>query len=143
MRRAWIIWYAIAVHATWGAVLLLSNDAGKELNLDWMVGVFSETGAGLVFVLVALAAAFGVWHHHASPLRRYLCLVALIPQQAILVVNSLILTSWVVKGAVPFGIDIPPALLVVPSASVWWATIFHTVAIWDYHGQELWNRQHS
>ena len=136
MRRSYIIWFAIVLHAVWGGLTLSTSEAHNNLNLDWMVGTFSATGGGVILIAAAILATWGLWYAGEY---RTASLVALLPQQAILVGNSVTLISATITGVIPEVADqIPRSIIAIAATTVWTGTVMHTAAILDYHGVDVW-----
>lgn len=92
------VWYAVALHAFWAALLLSSSVAGGATALSGPARLFpNPVGLSIILVTVAFCATLGIYHVRIDLTK----ILLLLPQQLLLGVSaaSAIRAMWVAHYA--------------------------------------------
>jgi hypothetical protein len=126
--RAWIIWYAVALHIVWGCLLLLSPTVYGPTALH----IFDDMPRGLMAAIFFLASGLAIWAvTRRQPSLR--TLAALLPQQALLTLSACGAVAAVVAGQYGDGVARPPEFILADQAPAIIAFILHTAVIIEIH----------
>ena len=135
LRKSWIIWYAIVLHAWWGVALLaLDIPLGDEHGgVGWNV-YFTTLGEGVTAWLM-LFAAFTALVGIFSP--KHWAWLLLVPQQTMLAIGAFSIFLYLFGWAHSY--DLSRIMRVAPmSLGIF---IFHTLAICEHFGCFRWRRR--
>jgi hypothetical protein len=124
-RPIWIIWYAVALHALWGALLLADPAAGGATPLA-IYRALPRDAVGALLVVVAALAAYGAINALGNPT---MTLLAMLPQQGMLSVSAMASAVAVARGRYGDGVVRPRLFITADQAPVILTMVLHTVAI--------------
>jgi hypothetical protein len=130
VRPNWIIWFAVALHTTWGCLLLASSEPYGATALHAFGGI-PRLAMAVVLFLASGLAAWGVTRHPPS-LRS---LVALLPQQALLTISAYAAVVAVIEAHYPDGVIRPRMFILADQAPAIIVLILHTAAVLEMHAR--------
>lgn len=131
MRNKWIIWYAVALHATWGGLLLSSASvmnitAVHHLSLvipnRWLLAV--------AMIVIALSAGLALAFR---PMLRSLVLV--LPQQMFLMISAVGAVVAISKSQFADGVLRPWQFIATDQVPAILAAVLHTLALVEWLGK--------
>ena len=130
--RAWILWYSILLHLSWGLALLIDEAPQRLPSIApvalWLPGPV----LGPAFLGVGLLALAGTLRS-----RGLLSLGLLLPQQFTLIVSAWGAYFAIHKGQFPDGLVQPRAFLLCNQLPSFLIVVLHTLALLDHHAAEL------
>ena len=129
----WIIWYAVALHVTWGLLLLVSADPAQVTAVNHVrLALGGRWTSAVGLLVIGGAAGIGLVQHI-----RWMSLTMLLPQQFILMLSALGALHSIATGTFADGAHYPRAFIAADQLPAILAATFHTCAIIEYHWQEL------
>ena len=136
MKRKWIIWFAILLHLSWGIQMLVAPPTGGDAHggISWniYVSMGGLTFWGIWMILAAFLAGVSVLRYK----RGLLPVLMLLPQQAVLAMGAIGIITGFLGTFHEF--EISRVIRVMPLSLG--SFIFYTLAVLDYHGEELWKQ---
>lgn len=129
-RPSWIIWYAVALHALWGALLLLNRVPYGATPLHIYAGMPRFAMAAL-FLAASAFAAYGVTRNRPT----WQGLASLLPQQGLLIVSAYAALQAVAYSHYGDGVLRPRGFILADQAPVILTMILHTAAIVEMHAR--------
>lgn len=124
-RPVWIIWYAVALHALWGVLLLVDASAIGATPLS----VYEHLPRVVVAAGLLLAAALAGYGSTRPRGHTTLGILALLPQQGLLSVSALASVLAVVEGRYGDGVVRPRLFIMADQAPIILTMVLHTVAV--------------
>lgn len=140
-HQPWMIWWAIAVHTSWG-IALLKEPALSRLGI--LVGIDRYVDAGVparvlgsILLVAAVMAATGLILDGHHKLAKGPSLLMLAPQYLILI-SALTTDLQTVFSASFHGQPVGRTIVIVILGPVIAAALLHSVAIWERYSR--WSR---
>jgi hypothetical protein len=130
IRPAWIIWYAVGLHALWGILLLSSPTPYGATALHAYASVPRYAMAAILFLASGLAA-WAITRRRPS----WRTLAALLPQQALLTISAYAALLAVFEAHYGDGVIRPRMFILADQAPVIITMLLHTVAVVELHAQ--------
>jgi hypothetical protein len=124
-RPVWIIWYAVALHALWGVLVLVDGAAEGATPLS-AYRAQPRAVVGLALLAVAALAAYGVSQTRRHPT---LAMLALMPQQGLLSVSAMASVLAVAAGKYGDGVVRPRLFIMADQAPIILTLVLHTLAV--------------
>lgn len=124
-RPVWIIWYAVALHALWG-VLVLAHRAAEGATPLSVYRPLPRLAVGLALLAAAALATYGISRTRQHPA---LSLLALMPQQGLLAVSTMASVAAVARGEYGDGVVRPRLFILADQAPIILALVLYTVAL--------------
>lgn len=140
VRKFYILWWAIGVHAVWGVALLIDPGAGPLVilvGLHWMVAI-GVTDGPLGGVLLAAAILASISLVQEERFSNRVALLLLMPQYMLLV-GAMLADSWTIATGSIAGRDYDRIILLVALWPMIIGGILHSGAIIERHLQ--WTRR--
>jgi hypothetical protein len=128
-RPVWIIWYAVALHALWGVLLLVDAPAVGATPLS----VYRALPRVAVATGLLLAAALAVYGSTGTRGPATLRVLALMPQQGLLSVSAMASVVAVAAGRYGDGLARPRLFIMADQAPIILTMLLHTVAVVAVH----------
>jgi hypothetical protein len=130
VRPAWIIWYAVLLHITWGCLLLASAVPYGATALHVYHWVPRVVLAAALFAASGLAI-WGVTRRRPS----WQGLAALLPQQAIMTFSACAAVIAVAVAHYGDGVPRPRLFILADQAPVILTMVLHTAAVIEMHAR--------
>ena len=144
MRHSWIIWMCVALHLTWGGMVLADPSLGRILPLFIAEFLGPPKVAALVMIVCAVLAGIGLVIERKPSLRG---LLLLHPQQFVLTASAISTVLFWGDGQYLF-VQSPVGYYPYPLgkvdtvfflAPVLLAAVFHTLAVIDGYSAGGWS----
>ena len=131
MRRSFTLWMAVALHVVWGLLLWVDPTTLSVTSISMLRYVIDDAfSIGLLLLIASALAAWGI--------RKGCCrssLVALLPQQFVLVVTALGAIQAIVLGTFAPGSTLRSRpFLIAALAPMILIAVFHTLAVLREYG---------
>ena len=125
---ALIIWYAVALHVSWGILLMMSS-VPLLTTPTYLLPSQQQFFSGLILATVGMSAGIG---HLRRSHNRLASLLALAPQQFIMLVSAFSALMNVVRGTYSDGYvpgKSPHLFILVDQLPTILAAVFHSIAV--------------
>ena len=131
----WIMWFAVLTHLLWGVLILCYGE-----SVTWITAIhhtmalgFSETWLGIVYLVVGLSAAWGLWRPHGHAM-----IFWAIPQQFVLMYSALGAVEAMIASQFADGVIRPREFLVADQCPAIFLAVLHTCAMLEPAVLDLW-----
>jgi len=133
MRIPWILWYAVVLHSIWGMLFLYDARAGWATAPHGILRLCGGNAhvSGLVLLVCSLCAVYGILGY---PWRPRLALLALLPQQILMLLTGFSVVKAIVWSQFADGVVRPWVFILADQSAGLLAALAHTGAILSVHG---------
>ncbi|HEX6469339.1 MAG TPA: hypothetical protein VF069_09605 [Streptosporangiaceae bacterium] len=128
VRPVAIVWCAVALHLTWGCLLLISGKVLGATALHAFEGLPRLLTAAIMFSVATMAAVGAV---RRGP--RPVTLGLLLPQQAVLSISAMSAVSAVAHSRYGDGVPRPWYFILADQTPVIMTMVLHTIAVVQLH----------
>lgn len=129
--RLVIVWYACALHYTWGILLAISPSAAHSTPVSAIVTIFGGRWAAMAALIISAAAATAV-SLVRSVRRAWLLPLLLVPQQCLLIMSAGGGIYAAIVGHYADGVPRPWEFILGDQLPVALAAVLYTFALIGY-----------